>query len=140
MHDEQFKKMDESWMKNLKKLREEKTPPALMEGFSVSVKGRILEEETRKALTINPLGSFRRLAPLWVPTFAVLIIASAVVLKSPAGRRPYPAPTVKTAGAVSVNASEVNDEIEALRQMGAWTEDDEDDVAGPLEIIPEDAL
>ena len=129
MNDEHFKNMDESWMRDLKKLREEKISPELLKGFSASVKARILQEETKKALRTRP-SPFRWFVPVWVPTLAVLVIASAVVLKSPVDLK-----SARTARTASANISEVNEEIEALSQVGAWTEDDEDEVAGEIAIL-----
>jgi len=133
MSNERFKELDESWMRDLKNLREEKISPERLKGFSASVRARILEEETKKALRTRP-NPFRWLLPVWVPTLAVLVIASAVVLKSPAGQTPY-APSAKTSHVASANVSEVSEEIEALRQVGAWSEDDEDEVAGEIAIL-----
>ncbi len=116
MTNDSFKKMDERWMNDLKLMREKKVPAKMLDGFSASVEARIREVEKpqeRKNFGFRPRRFF---VPVFVPTFAVLIIASMVVLRSPSN----PAQLASATTAV-----ELSDEAAVLREVNVWTDEDE---------------
>ena len=106
MRDEQFKKMDEQWMKATEELREKKVSEGILKGFSTSVERRLAGETPRS----KPV---RTLA--WIPAMAVLVIASVVVLRSP----------MPVDYARLPETDNLDEEIAALKAVGAWNEADE---------------
>ena len=109
MNDKEFKKMDEAWMDKMAPLREKTISEGMLKGFATSVERRIAEPNVpvRKA---PALGAF-------VPAFAVILIASAVILRSPV----YP--TYITGTGVSVQLAqlpavlELQDEFDVLHEL-----------------------
>lgn len=118
MKDKEFKKMDEAWMKKMKPLREKEVSEGLLKGFSASVERRLTpagEAPARKTA----------LRPVWIPTLAVLVLASAVVLRSPVS------PTAD---------DDVQEEIEVLRELGVWDEASDEAVLGEEAVLADDDM
>ncbi len=116
MNDKDFQKMDEQWMKSAKDLREKKVSDGILKGFSASVERRIISKER---------SGKRGASPAWVPAMAILVIASVVVLRSPMLSTPV-MPIVKTVDYAQLHdTDDVDDEIAALKEIGAWSDEDE---------------
>lgn len=114
MENEPFEKMDESLMKDFKPLREKKIPSEILKGFSTSVEREILKRQDQKLF--RP-GWIRTWMPALVPALGILVIVvSTVVLKGP-HRSSMP-------WALGV-VSDLSEEIQALEDLGAWTEEDD---------------
>lgn len=122
MSDESFQKLDESLMKEFKGLREKNAPSEIRKNFSAEVERRILEGQNQRAS--RPIWS-RFWLPIFVPALGALVIfISTTVLRQPVGSRaPFPS-TSSLPLALSV-ASEISDEIQALEELGVWTEEDD---------------
>ncbi|HTL70215.1 MAG TPA: hypothetical protein VL404_02870 [Candidatus Eisenbacteria bacterium] len=119
MKKESFDSMDESLRRRLDAVPRKAVPPELLKGFSASVAARLEAEGTRPAR--------RRFAvPALAPAFAVLVLAVVVVGRlGPAARGPAPRPPYVQ---IASNPSNLSSEIAALRELGAWTEEDEQSV------------
>src|SRR3989338_4554631 len=117
MTQEQFEKMDESLMQRMKDLRERNIPPEILKGFSASVESRIREKQT-PAFEARPRRSF---LPVWVPAFAVLILAVGLMVYVPRSS------DIQLA---SAEVTEISEEITTLRELGVWTEEDEQTLDG----------
>ena len=117
MTQEPFEKMDESLMQRMKDLRERNIPPEILKGFSASVESRIREKQT-PAFEARPRRSF---LPVWVPAFAVLILAVGLMLYVPRSS------DIQLA---SAEVTEISEEITTLRELGVWTEEDEQTLDG----------
>lgn len=118
MSEQHFEKMDQEWMKSTKDLREKKVSDGILKGFSASVERRILSQEQA------PKRSALR---AWVPAMAVLVIASVVVFRSPILSTPF-APVLKTTDYAQLDDNEemdVEEEIAALTELDAWSEEDD---------------
>ena len=137
MKSDDFKKMDEEFMKKTTPLRDQQVNPKLLNGFAASVERRL---ESAKIPTRRSFGL--RLA---VPVFAVAVLAFAAVTKMPFGAGPQ---TVSESSMMELaqlpepmaaSQASLTDEIEALRALGAWTADDEKatGVSEPEEEIAE---
>lgn len=120
MKPEEFKKIDDEMMKATAPLRDRKLNPKLLEGFAVSVERRI--EAGRAAAPKHSPMSLRA----WVPAFAVLVLAVVAVSKI-SGPAPHAVATAPSVMELAQNGTEVSlaEEIEALRELGVWTDDDE---------------
>lgn len=127
MKDEQFKKEDEKMMERMKPVRERRVAPEFLKGFSASVVRKI---EAKKEPATR---SFTWQAA--VPVFAVLVLAF-VTLVRPNGILQPQAPVPESAvfeiaqlpePVLQVEAT-LADEIEALKELGVWTNEDEEAV------------
>jgi hypothetical protein len=124
-----FEKMDKSLVKRFKAFREKKVPPALLEGFSARVEEGIRLMESKKIQKPAP-AAWKFRVPMWAPVFAVLVLASLVVVRSGIHRLPggpelrieRSAPALISAPS---SAADVQAEIAVLRELGVWTEEDE---------------
>ncbi len=136
MTNELFDQQDKSLMERLKAVREQKVPPAIMKGFSASVEKRIREKQPSLEIQFKPKRSWVR---AWVPVMTVLVIGSILVLRLPIGMRGMPvAPTNQTVELAQANSNQLTDEIAALTEVGAWTEEDEKSTGLPTENDIED--
>ena len=136
MNGESFEKLDEAWMKKLKTSREKEVPSKILEGFSDSVEERIRREREEKSFRPNP---FRLWAPVWVPAFAALLVFFGWLASGPLpfGTKIPSVPVASIQLALSAT-SEITEEIAALRELGVWTEEDDEALNGSLEdLIPE---
>ncbi|MGH7197269.1 MAG: hypothetical protein ACREH5_00800 [Candidatus Omnitrophota bacterium] len=124
MTKEPFEKIDRELMKKLEGLRKKELPKGLLEGFSASVEKKIREKEAHEAPAYKPA---RRLVPMWVPTFAVLILAVVVVLRLPKGPdgAPVTQPSQTLTRSVQAPLTDLADEITVLMELGVWTDEDE---------------
>lgn len=123
MTNDSFEKMDSHWMHEFQSVREKGVPQGILKGFAASVERRIELERPEQGAS----KTFRRrfFMPVFVPTFAVLVISAAIVTRLPLWA---PSPEVATPSvelAQAPNAEELSTEIAALREIGVWTEEDE---------------
>ena len=132
MKDDAFKKMDRAWMNRLKSLREKELPHGALKGLSASVEARIREKQATKGLEPR---RFKIFIPVLVPSLAVLIIASVIVLRPPSVLRDSLAPVGFIPFASEPAA--ISTEIAALRELGMWTEKDEEVIRNPAEDLEE---
>ncbi len=120
MTDENFEKMDQELKQNLKPLSEVPVPSRLLQGFSASVIRKIQAEGAPQS---EP-ETFRGSKAVWlVPTFAVLVLASTVLWRSDLWRSVVSEPVGMIQ--MATNVSTISEEIDALRDLGAWTEEDD---------------
>ena len=124
-----FEEMDKEWDQALRSQREQKVPDPILKGFSASVERRIRSEVPAKRAAAG--WDWRRwFSPAIVPTFAVLIIGFAIVTRLPlTADRPQPRESAMQLAQVPHPTDEISEEIAALRELGAWTDEDEQ-VAG----------
>ena len=116
MSEKQFEKMDEQWMKSTKDLREKKVSDGILKGFSASVERRIASE---------PQAPKRARALVWVPAMAVVVIASAVVLRTPTLSQPTAIAPQTVDYAQLPDTDNIDEEIAALKEVGAWNDADD---------------
>jgi hypothetical protein len=123
MDDREFEKMDRSFMKATKDLRER---PA---GVSYGVAAEV---EKRLRAGAAPERRAPRVLPWLVPAVALsLIVAVVPALRAPA---PVPAPASPARIQLASNPSSALDEdIAVLKAVGAWTDDDDHQVAPEVE-------
>ena len=117
MNEQQFEKMDEQWMKSTKELREKKVSDGILKGFSTSVERRLTaagEPAPKRVWTLA-----------WVPAMAVLVIASSVILKSPQLSQPTALMPQTVEYAQLPDTDSINEEIAALKEVGAWNDADD---------------
>ena len=121
MAPESFEKQDKAFMEALKGTREKKVPPMMLKGFSASVEKKIREKQPSLEIQLKPK---RVWIPVWVPVLTVLVIGSLLVLRMPYEMK---GPDIVHHYKVVelADASELSDEIAALRELGAWTDEDE---------------
>lgn len=134
MAKESFEGQDHSWMERLKGVREKKVPPIFLKGFADSVESQIRKTQPSLEIQLKPK---RTWVPVWTPVLVVLIIGSLLVLRLPVGMRQIPAP-VKTIELAKANVTQLSDEIAALREIGAWTDEDEKSAGVTTENDAED--
>lgn len=121
MTKEPFEKQDKSLMDALKDAREKQAPPVIMKNFSASVEAKIREKQPGVEIKFKPK---RAWVPVWAPVFAVLVIGLVLVLRSPVGIREIPASS-KIIELAQANTAQLSDEVAELRELGAWTDEDE---------------
>ena len=107
MNDKDFKKIDELMMKKMEPLREQKISEGMLKGFSTSVERRLIG--SAEIIERKRAGRF-----ILVPTLAVMLLASVVVLKAPVHE-------IQLAQAVAP-ADEVQDDIAILSELGVLDE------------------
>ena len=123
MEKESFEKQDQSLMEALKNVRDKKVPSAIMKNFSAAVESKIRESQPTRELQFKPKRSWM---PVWAPVLAVLMIGSLLVLRLPIGLREIPMnSTARPIQLAQANTNQLSDDIAALRELGAWTDDDE---------------
>lgn len=119
MNSESFEKLDQDFMDRLKSRREKGVPPEMLRDFSASVEAKIREKEAGK----GSMPSGRRwITPVLVPAFAVMLLASVVVFKSPSFHMPSPQPYMNM---MLTSNADLSDEISALEELGVWGDEDE---------------
>lgn len=119
---ESFEKFDEAWMKRCQAHREKKVPAPLLEGFSRSVEERIRREFEKKSPRLNPSTPWVR---LWVPAFVLfLVFTTSFVIRATFLTKPAEVSFVTSPFALS-EISIILEDIAVLRELGAWTEEDE---------------
>jgi hypothetical protein len=116
MKEQEIEKMDQEWMRSTKDIREKKVSDGMLKGFSASVERRILAKEQSPA----PARAFS-----WVPAMAVLVIASVVVLRSPMVSQPTAFIQQPIEYAQLNDTDNIDDEIAALKEVGAWSDADD---------------
>lgn len=128
MSRQDFEEMDKDWKDRTRPLREHKVSPELMKGFSASVERRLKgESETSPARS-----GWAGWRPL-VPVMAVLVVASALVLRYPVWQSSVMRSPASMNLATAV--TDVADEVAALRALGVWTEEDERSVGSADETL-----
>ena len=127
MDDKKFEKIDKELMHRFATDRQKGTPEELFKGFSASVEAKIQERQQRR---FKPFA-----APMLVPAFVVIFLASWVVLKQPTFQTPTARPYM---GMLLTSASDVTEEIAALQELGAWGDADREALGvSDLEVLPE---
>ena len=115
MDERKFKEMDQSLMKKMEPLREQRISEGMLRGFSASVERRL--SGPAQSAARKPVGRL-----VWVPTLAVMLLASVVVLKSPVHE-------IQLAQAVTPT-DEVQDDIAILSELGVLDEYEDADLLG----------
>ena len=111
MNHEAFEKMDQSWIKGLKNVRDRQVPQQALRDFSESVEQRIFEKEKQR----------KRLIGVGVPA-AALALALVFFAVSRFLFIPGVPPATEP---VPTQESEIIAEVQILRELGAWTEEDD---------------
>lgn len=128
MKDDSFDQMDESLMKDFKKLRDRKVPDSILRGFGESVEKRILEEG-------RPVFHFGNGTVILSATFILLIVLGAVWQWSkPAVIVPGSVKMVAENQAV-LETSDIDSDVAVLKALGEWGEDDEAAIGIPVENV-----
>ena len=143
-----FEKLDKEMMEKMKNLREQKMPEGLLWNFGAQVERKILARQAR------PTGMGLGWASLFAAGLAFLLFGVAVWKLLPARPRVVPVPV--TASVTSIPAvsapvilrpkaeestrdilrsapAEIVNEIEALKEIGVWTDEDEEKIGIALE-------
>lgn len=132
MNEHDFDKMDSEFLKKFEKLRKERVPKKVLEGFSASV-----EEKIRKKLFTPALEKKRFRLPLWAPVMTVLVLGSLVLFRTGLHRATYfesPGSSMVISQQRLVNG-DLSVEIAALKEMGEWTDEDETVLGDPTEEL-----
>lgn len=123
MKNSSFKKWDKFFMEHLETSRRKTVPPEILKNFGWEVEMKIRQEQ------INPAkpGMMRMLSPVWMPicTVAILFLVLAPHFQSGFHRARF------------VNTAEIPTEIAAMREVGVWTEEDENMVGGAENTLSE---
>lgn len=149
-----FKKLDDWMMDAAKNTREQKIPEGELKDFHEGVMRKIMERQNAGA-GFPYMGLAFVAALSLAVTFGAVIymksvkvepvtqeeaseikpVAAAPVLQQeiPEIKTPVPQPKVQ-ASAPALNEAEIIDEIEALKELGAWTEEDEAEAGIPVEV------
>ena len=124
MSEKNFEKMDQEWMKSTKELREKKVSDGILKGFSTSVERRILakEQAPKPARVLS-----------WVPAMAVLVVAFVVVMRLPDRQAGTPVDYAQLS-----EMDNIDDEIAALKEVGAWSDADDALLGGDDEALLEE--
>ena len=129
----EFEQMDKEMMETLQGVRDQKMPEGLLKDFSAGVERKIRERNVRPAGIGAGFG--------WASALAlglVLLVLGAVIWKLLPAKRPIVVP-VKSASPTYVimrspgSPSEIVNEIEALKELGVWTDEDEEKLGIALE-------
>ncbi len=129
MNDKQFHEMDQTLMNKIKPLRDKKISDGILKGFSMSVERRISAKEE-----VAPVRKSTFLNAAWVPAFAMVLIASFIVLRSPI----LPTSPVQYAQVAAASSEDVQDEIEVLKELGVWDEVEDGAAIGDEEVLDAD--
>ena len=129
-------------MEKTQSLREKKISPTLLSGFSTGVERLIRERNAERQKVVRPQRSFRS---IWagVPVAAVLLIGVAVVLRLPS-TLPSPMKAQQTllaaapSSVLMTSADEINEDIAVLRELGVWTDEDDNNIGAGSETSLED--
>jgi hypothetical protein len=121
MDNRDFEKTDVSWMKRLGALCQKPIPPEILKGFRASVEDRIRQNQAQRQR--KPLPSFSLPVFSWAPALAIVIVAFVVVLRLP-DRQNLPLGPRQVLRMATVTST-LAEEIAALREVGAWTNEDE---------------
>ena len=125
MNDKEFKNLDETMMKSMTPLRDKKGNEGMLKGFSASVERKIRSNDAPVTAPV------RRWAPMWVPTLAVMILASVVVLRSPVTTtQPVTFLSAPTELAQLVSSEEIQSDVALLKELGELTDEEEATVLG----------
>ncbi len=125
MNDKEFKNLDEAMMKSMTPIRDKKVSEGMLKGFSASVERKIQLSDAPAAAPV------RRWAPVWVPTLAVMILASVVVLRSPVTTdQPATFLSAPTELAQLVSSEEIQSDVALLKELGEFSDEEEATVLG----------
>ena len=111
-----FEKWDDFFMKHLGPKAPKNVPPEVLKDFSWEVEMKIRQSQ---AIPVQPRGR-KIFSPVWAPIGAVLILLVVLIPHIPGGFR----------GPHFMSTSEISTEIAAMREVGVWTEEDENQVVG----------
>lgn len=148
MDPESFEKLDRDLMKGLKNLREKKVPDEIRKNFRRSVEERLRH-------TARPMGFFGAAAG-----WPLLMLAAGLALCwwylrpaqiQPAGVQPKTPGVIETVAAPpagpllekqpalpAITESNIVEEIEVFKELGAWTDEDEKEIGIPADRIFEE--
>lgn len=122
-----FEKLDEFWTRRAARWQKRRVSPQILSGFAESVVARIREQESEApapARRTNPWNAWAAaLTPIAVGVLVFSLVSTQRFL-SPDGFEGARSFELASADAALVA------EMEALRELGAWTEEDETAVAG----------
>ena len=123
-----FEELDNDFMKQLRTEREKSVAPAILKGFSASVLAKI-EQKNKK-----PAGA-RLIAPVLVPAFAMILLASVFALKNPSFQMPSAQPYMDM---MLAGTADLSDEISAFEELGVWGDEDQEILGvSDLDAAPE---
>ena len=113
-----FEQMDESLKDGLKPAKIT-VPESLLSNFSETITQKIREREL-----LSPQSKAPAFLPWLVPTFAVLVLASAIAIRQSVTPEQVAQGTTQAIG-LTANVVTLADEVAALRELGVWTEEDD---------------
>lgn len=122
---DQFEKLDQEFMQKTKSLREKKIAPAILSGFAASVERTIRNRDAERQVVVRPA---KRFIFAWAgaPVLAVMLIGVAVVLRLPSAEVLQLASVPSNA---ALNTSdEISEDIAVLRELGVWTDEDDNTI------------
>ena len=139
-----FEKMDKEMMEALKELRGQKIPEGLLKDFSAGVEQKIRDRNVR------PLGAGLGWTSFLALGVAFLVFGIVIWKLLPSRPRVIPIPARSAAESPAVFSTratapaaekfsaplaeaEISSEIEALRELGVWTDEDEQKLGIALE-------
>ncbi len=150
MNDKNFEKMDEAWMQALRSVREKKVPNNILRNFDVLVAQRIIHQQKENpvfaggwALVLLPalaivlaVGIWRFFPEFKKPSPTVPALTSQFVQPEPLKVEAVEALVPAAISVADLHEEEIADEIEALKDLGVWTDEDESSVG----ILPENTF
>ena len=129
MNEDQFKKMDESISRNIKKFQKLEMSGEMLKDFSVRVAQRIRERENAKILAREKMPAFG--LQVLVPVFAAFLLFFTVVFQGPLSMmgpiRPF----------LPATTSEIADEVTTLKAVGAWNDEDDKTIISDESAVEE---
>ncbi len=124
MKEDSFNQMDESWMKNLKQFRDQKVPESTLHHFSDSVEKEILKSK----------GGMPAFGTGAVVFSVALVLAAGLLIWQWPNLTQAPASSEKLVLQKTISLeSQIEADVEVLKALGEWTEDDERAVGIPIE-------
>jgi len=117
MKEDSFDEQDQEWMKKLKDAREQPVPEDKLKNFSDNVTKRIRAGQQPKPF----LGI---MTPVLAAGFALLVIFLLVWRHEPDVQK-VPAPAAALSAIDTYNEAELAAEIEALKELGVWSDADD---------------
>ncbi len=120
-----FEKMDSAWMDLTKKAREIQVPSEILKDFSGQVQKKILERRARAAFFMG--------VEAGALVIALVLGAIALMHFRPVTQQTAPAPEPASAQLKELEESDIVSEIEALKELGVWTDEDETAIGIPAD-------
>lgn len=121
MENQSFNSVDEKIFEKLKKSREKKVPGELMTNFSSDVEEKLRKKSARPGFSWNGANAW---AMAGVPAFAVLVLASFMVFKTPAVEiAQLPSPELSDEAMMAALIDSMDDEDFTLEDLDQATLD-----------------